>query len=127
MVADFENATIVIANTRTMMGNRHVVEKDTFTCWCTRRGDAFTIKQLRRRAYRLMELLGLRRVRLYDARSSCLTFLANNGVPDHILARWAGHTNIQTTKRRCVKPDVEDLRGAATTWDDMHGFGGEGS
>jgi hypothetical protein len=41
-------------------------------------GDAFTIKQLRRRAYRLMELLGLRRVRLYDARSSCFTFLANN-------------------------------------------------
>ncbi|WUB60717.1 site-specific integrase [Streptomyces sp. NBC_00582] len=164
---DFENATIVIANTRTMMGNRHVVEKDTKSLAGERElplpglvlgalkafralqaeerlalgeaytvsgyvlvheaGDAFTIKQLRRRAYRLMELLGLRRVRLYDARSSCLTFLANNGVPDHILARWAGHTNIQTTKRWYVKPDVEDLRGAATTWDDMHGFGGEGS
>ncbi|CAL9288858.1 hypothetical protein SUDANB51_06684 [Streptomyces sp. enrichment culture] len=57
-------------------------------------GAAFTIKQLRRRAYRLMAILGLRRVRLYDARSSCLTFLANNGVPDHILARWAGHTSV---------------------------------
>nr|WP_171111513.1 tyrosine-type recombinase/integrase [Streptomyces sp. N502] len=164
---DFENATIVIANTRTMIGNRHVVEKDTKSLAGERAlplptlvlgalkafralqaeerlalgeaytdsgyvlvheaGDAFTIKQLRRRAYRLMELLGLRRVRLYDARSSCLTFLANNGVPDHILARWAGHTNIQTTKRWYVKPDVEDLRGAATTWDDMHGFGGEGA
>ncbi|MFH8750569.1 integrase [Streptomyces rimosus] len=44
------------------------------------------MKQLRRRAYRLMELLGLRRVRLYEARSSCFTFLANNGVPDRILA-----------------------------------------
>lgn len=52
-----DNATIVIANTRTMMGNRYVVEKDTkslagerilplpalvgrtwclATCWCTR-------------------------------------------------------------------------------------------
>ncbi|WP_369368842.1 site-specific integrase [Streptomyces sp. CG4] len=123
---DLESATIVIANTRTMMGNRYVVEKDTKSLAGERdlplptpvlaalkafrarqaeeklalgeayvvsgyvlvheTGEAFTIKQLRRRAYRLMELLGLRRVRLYDARSSCFTFLANNGVPDHILA-----------------------------------------
>jgi integrase len=89
-------------------------------------GDAFTIKQLRRRAYQLMELLGLRRVRLYDARSSCFTFRANNGVPDHILARWAGHTNVKTTKRWYVKPDVEDLRGVATTWDGLHGGAAEG-
>ncbi|MGA5143127.1 tyrosine-type recombinase/integrase [Streptomyces azureus] len=158
---DLGNATIVIANTRTMMGNRYVVEKDTKPLAGERvlplpalvlaalkafralqvderlalgeayvvsgyvlvheAGDAFTIKQLRRRAYRLMELLGLRRVRLYDARASCFTFLASNGVPDHILARWAGHTNVKTTKRWYVKPDVEDLRGAATTWDGLHG------
>lgn len=158
---DLENATIVIANTRTMMGNRHVVEKDTKSLAGERdlplpapvlvalkafralqaeerlalgeayvvsgyvlvheTGVAFTIKQLRRRAYRLMELLGLRRVRLYDARAACFTFLANNGVPDHILARWAGHKNVKTTKRWYVKPDVEDLRGAAVTWDGLHG------
>ncbi|MEV3857687.1 site-specific integrase [Streptomyces sp. NPDC050095] len=158
---DLEKATIVIANTRTMMGNRYVVEKDTKSLAGERElplptlvlsalkafralqaeerlalgevyapsgyvlvhesGEAFTIKQLRRRAYRLMELLELRRVRLYDARSSCFTFLANNGVPDHILARWAGHTNVKTTKRWYVKPDVEDLRGAAATWGGLHG------
>ncbi|MFF8726292.1 hypothetical protein ACF073_07335 [Streptomyces sp. NPDC015171] len=84
-------------------------------------GEAFTIKQLRRRAYWLMEVLGLRRVRLDDARASCLTFLANNGVPDHILAGWAGHTNVKTTKKWCVKPDVEDLREAATTWGGLPG------
>ncbi|NEA15815.1 hypothetical protein G3I29_09785 [Streptomyces halstedii] len=77
-------------------------------------------------ANRLREVLGLRRVRLYDARSSCFTFLADNGVPDHILARWAGHTSIRMTKRWYVKPDVEDLRGAATTWDGLHGAGEEG-
>ncbi|WP_237773304.1 site-specific integrase [Streptomyces luteocolor] len=158
---DLENAKIVIANTRTMMGNRHVVEKGTKSLAGERdlplpapvlvalkafralqaeerlalgeayvvsgyvlvheTGVAFTIKQLRRRAYRLMELLGLRRVRLYDARAACFTFLANNGVPDHILARWAGHKNVKTTKRWYVKPDVEDLRGAAVTWDGLHG------
>ncbi|MFB6553221.1 tyrosine-type recombinase/integrase [Streptomyces sp. NPDC056405] len=158
---DLDNATITIANTRTMMGNRYVVEKDTksmagerdlplpgpvlmalrtFKALQTKErlvlgeaysdsgyvvvhetGEAFTIKQIRRRAYRLMEVLGLRRVRLYDARASCLTFLVNNGVPDHILARWAGHTNVKTTKKWYVKPDVEDLREAATTWDGLHG------
>ncbi|MEU8482260.1 tyrosine-type recombinase/integrase [Streptomyces sp. NPDC048641] len=158
---DLENATIVIANTRTMMGNRYVVEKDTKSLAGERElplpnlvlgalkafralqaeerlalgeaysvsgyvvvhasGEAFTIKQLRRLAYRLMELLGLRRVRLYDARASCFTYLANNGVPDHILARWAGHTNVKTTKRWYVKPDVEDLRGAAATWEGLRG------
>ncbi|WP_267060750.1 hypothetical protein [Streptomyces mirabilis] len=54
--------------------------------------------------------------RLYDARASCLTYLANSGVPDHILARWAGHANVKTTKTWCVKPDVEDLRPAAEAW-----------
>ncbi|MFC9424333.1 site-specific integrase [Streptomyces sp. NPDC056987] len=137
---DLDNATIAIANTRTMMGNRYVVEKDTKSMAGERElplptpvlsalkafkalqarekliageayagsgyvlvhetGEAFTIKQLRRRAYRLMEILGLRRVRIYDARSSCFTYLANKGVPDHILARWAGHTNVKTTNRR---------------------------
>lgn len=163
---DLEAATITIANTRTMMGNRYVVEKDTKSLAGERdlplpapvlaalksfralqakeklvlgeaysdsgyvvvheTGAAFTIKQLRRRAYRLMEILELRRVRLYDARSSCLTYLANKGVPDHILARWAGHTNVKTTKKWYVKPDVEDLRGAATTWDGLHGTATEG-
>ncbi|MEU4205258.1 tyrosine-type recombinase/integrase [Streptomyces sp. NPDC026294] len=163
---DLENATIIIANTRTMMGNRYVVEKDTKSLAGERAlplpapvlatlkafralqaeerlalgeaytasgyvlvhetGVAFTIKQFRRRAYRLMQLLGLRRVRLYLARAACFTYLANCGVPDHILARWAGHKNIKTTKRWYVKPDVEDLRGAATTWEGLHGGAAEG-
>ncbi|MEU9094109.1 tyrosine-type recombinase/integrase [Streptomyces sp. NPDC048428] len=83
-------------------------------------GEVHTTKQLRTRAYKLMEEAELRRVRLYDARASCFTYLANHGVPDHLLARWAGHTNVKTTKRWYVKPDVEDLRGAATTWGGLH-------
>ncbi|MFE9533367.1 hypothetical protein [Streptomyces sp. NPDC006691] len=116
-----ENATIDSANTRAMMGNRYVVEKDTKSLAGERAlplpgpvldalkafralqeeerialgeayvvsgyvlvhetGVAFTIKQPRRRAYRLMQLLGLRRVRLYLARAACFTYLANRGVP----------------------------------------------
>ncbi|MFE2967855.1 tyrosine recombinase XerC [Streptomyces sp. NPDC059340] len=78
-------------------------------------------RHLREHAYQLMHALGMRRVRLYDARHSCLSYLANNGVPDHILAAWAGHTNASFTKRKYVHVDVEDMRPAATAWDGFHG------
>ncbi|MYX76456.1 site-specific integrase [Streptomyces sp. SID3915] len=157
---DLADDTLIVANTRTMMGNKTVIEKDTKSMAGERvlplpapvkealkrfkalqaaeklalgtgyadvgymcvnvAGEVHTTKQLRTRAYKLMADIGLRQVRLYDARASCFTYLANNGVPDHLLARWAGHTNVKTTKRWYVKPDVEDLRGAATTWGGLH-------
>ncbi|MEU4307823.1 tyrosine recombinase XerC [Streptomyces rochei] len=80
------------------------------------RGRVLNGRQLRERAYKVMDRSGLRRVRLYDARASCLTYLANHGVPDHLLARWAGHADARTTKRWYVKPDVDDLRPVADTW-----------
>ncbi|MFH9038960.1 tyrosine recombinase XerC [Streptomyces sp. NPDC017966] len=85
-------------------------------------GEPMTTRQLRDYAYRLMRDLGMRRVRLYDARHSCLTYLAAVvGVPDVVLARWAGHTSAAFTKSRYVLPDVEALRPAATAWDQFHG------
>ncbi|MFE1885473.1 site-specific integrase [Streptomyces diastatochromogenes] len=78
-------------------------------------------RHLREHAYRLMRELEMRQVRLYDARHSCLSYLANSGVPDHILAAWAGHTNASFTKRKYVHVDVEDMRAAATAWDSFHG------
>ncbi|MFF3244764.1 hypothetical protein ACFYWY_13725 [Streptomyces sp. NPDC002870] len=71
-------------------------------------------RHLRVWAYKVMAENVLRRVRLYDARASRLTYLANSGVPDHILARWAGHTDVKTTKKRYVKPHVEDRRPAGS-------------
>lgn len=82
-------------------------------------GRALNGRQLRERAYMVMAENSLRRVRLYDARASCFTYLANKGVPDHLLARWAGHADVRTTKRWYVKPDVEDLRSAADTWGEL--------
>lgn len=78
-------------------------------------------RHLREHAYRLMRELEMRQVRLYDARHSCLSYLANSGVPDHVLAAWAGHTNASFTKRKYVHVDVEDMRAAATAWDAFHG------
>ncbi|MET9559974.1 MULTISPECIES: tyrosine-type recombinase/integrase [Streptomyces] len=158
---DLEAATLSIANTRTLMGNRTVVEKDTKSMAGERvlplpalvrealkafrarqakerlaagegyegtgyvlvdeLGAALNGRQLRVRAYKIMDENGLRRVRLYDARASCLTYLANNGVPDHLLALWAGHTNVKTTKKWYVKPDVADLLPAAEAWGGLAG------
>ncbi|MGI5406643.1 hypothetical protein ACQEV9_07585 [Streptomyces chartreusis] len=60
-----------------------------------------------------MERLRLRKVRLYDARYSCMTFLATSGVPDVVLAAWAGHTNAGFTTRVYVHPTPDDLRVAS--------------
>lgn len=158
---DLKAGTVDIANTRTMIGNVRVLEKDTKTASGERAlplpqwplealkrfraqqarerlaagegytdtgyvavnelGVALNTRQLREYAYKLMDTTGLRRVRLYDARHSCLTYLAVSGVPDVVLAAWAGHTNATFTKKRYVHPGVEDLRSAATAWDAFHG------
>lgn len=78
-------------------------------------------RQLREHAYRRMGELGLRRVRLYDARHAVLKALALSGVPDVILAAWAGHTNAAFTKRKYVSIVAEDMRGAADALDVFHG------
>ncbi|MFF1280701.1 tyrosine-type recombinase/integrase [Streptomyces sp. NPDC058299] len=88
-------------------------------------GAALNGRQLRVRAYKIMDENGLRRVRLYDARASCLTYLADNGVPDHLLAMWAGHTNVKTTRKWYVKPDVVDLLPAAEAWGGLAGGVGQ--
>ncbi|WP_103543325.1 tyrosine-type recombinase/integrase [Streptomyces sp. SM1] len=158
---DLKLATLETANTRTMIGNTRVLEKDTKTEAGERvlplpgpvldalkkfravqarerlaAGEGYTdtgyvvvdqfgrprnTRHLREHAYRLMRELEMRQVRLYDARHSCLSYLAVNGTPDVVLAAWAGHTNASFTKRKYVTVDVEDMRAAATAWGTFHG------
>jgi len=69
---------------------------------------------LRRRAHELMAKVGVRKVRLYDARHACLTYLAGAGVPDVVLAAWAGHADGGTlAKRVYIHPDSSHLKVAA--------------
>ncbi|MEV3988260.1 site-specific integrase [Streptomyces sp. NPDC049837] len=86
-------------------------------------GMPMNTRQLREHAYELMESLALRRVRLYDARHAVLKALALAGVPDVILAAWAGHTNAAFTKRKYVSIEAEDMRAAAEALDAFHGGG----
>ncbi|SCL73549.1 site-specific integrase [Micromonospora peucetia] len=68
----------------------------------------------RRRVYELMAKVGVRKVRPYDARHACLTYLAGAGVPDVVLAAWAGHADGGTlAKRVYVHPDNSHLKVAA--------------
>ncbi|WP_088289823.1 tyrosine recombinase XerC [Kineosporia sp. A_224] len=76
-------------------------------------GQPFKTDQLRRRLYRLMETAGVRKVRPYDARHACLTYLAANGVPDVVVSAWAGHADLSFTKRVYVHPDETHLAPAA--------------
>jgi integrase len=115
---DLDLARLSITNTRTFMGNRAVVEKDTksmagehvlplpalvhealkiFRAMQAKErlaagegyeggmyalvdelGAPLNGRQLRERTYKIMDENGLRRVRLYDARASCLTYLAQH-------------------------------------------------
>lgn len=72
-------------------------------------GAAFKTDQLRRAAYRLMKSAGVRKVRLYDARHACLTYLAVSGVPAPIVGAWAGHSDLSLAQRVYVHPSPKDL------------------
>ncbi len=128
---DLGKAALTVADARTLMGNKTVVEKGTKSLAGERRlplpdlvrealkcfennqlaeklvareryddsgyavvdelGRALDGRQLRERAYRVMDEHGLRRARLYGARASCFTYLANNGVPDRLLPMGRAH------------------------------------
>ncbi|WP_202442729.1 MULTISPECIES: hypothetical protein [unclassified Streptomyces] len=45
---------------------------------------------------------------LYDARHACLSWMANNGVPDTVVSAWAGHSDLGFTTY--VHPDPQSLR-----------------
>lgn len=72
-------------------------------------GQPFKTDQLRRAAYRLMRHAGVRKVRLYDARHACLTYLTVSGVPAPIVGAWAGHADLSMAQRVYVHPSAKDL------------------
>jgi integrase len=84
-------------------------------------GAAVKTDWLRRRAYELMEEAGVRRVRLYDTRHACLSWMANNGVPDTVVSAWAGHADLSFTKRTYVHPDPQSLKAGSDRLGDLLG------
>jgi integrase len=64
---------------------------------------------LRRQTYKAMATAMVRKVRAYDARHACLTYLAVNGVPATIVSAWAGHSDLSLVQRVYVHPSARDL------------------
>lgn len=67
-------------------------------------GAPWKTDKLRREIYKLMAAAKARKVRPYDARHSCLTYLATSGVPDVIVSAWAEHADLSFTKRSTSTP-----------------------
>ncbi|MCE7010014.1 site-specific integrase [Kibdelosporangium philippinense] len=84
-------------------------------------GAAWKTDKFRRAIYKLMAQANVRKVRPYDARHACLTYLATSGVPDVVVSAWAGHADLSFTKRVYIHPDVEHLREAADQLDELLG------
>ncbi|WP_199921398.1 tyrosine-type recombinase/integrase [Streptomyces bicolor] len=68
-----------------------------------------------------MEAAGVRRVRLYDARHACLSWMANNGVPDTVVSAWAGHSDPSFTKGVYVHPAPQSLKAASEKLSELLG------
>lgn len=84
-------------------------------------GQAVKTDWLRRRAYERMRSADVRKVRLYDARHACLSWMANNGVPDTVVSAWAGHSDLSFTKRTYVHPDQQSLKAGSEKLADLLG------
>ncbi|GLY55010.1 tyrosine-type recombinase/integrase [Lentzea sp. NBRC 102530] len=84
-------------------------------------GAAWKTDKFRRAIYKLMAQAKVRKVRPYDARHACLTYLATSGVPDVIVSAWAGHADLSFTKRVYIHPNAEHLKEAANQLDELLG------
>lgn len=84
-------------------------------------GQAVKTDWFRRRLYKLMAEAKVRKVRPYDARHACLTYLATSGVPDVIVSAWAGHADLSFTKRVYIHPNADHLKEAANQLDELLG------
>ncbi|MEV4116409.1 tyrosine-type recombinase/integrase [Nonomuraea sp. NPDC049695] len=61
----------------------------------------------------VMAKLGYEHLRRHDLRHTGLTWMADAGVPIHVLRKIAGHGSLTTT-RRCLHPDSASLVAAIT-------------
>jgi integrase len=84
-------------------------------------GAPWKTDKFRRAIYKLMAQANVRKVRPYDARHACLTYLATSGVPDVVVSAWAGHADLSFTKRVYVHPNIEHLKEAADQLDVLLG------
>ncbi|MBS4104881.1 tyrosine-type recombinase/integrase, partial [Tsukamurella paurometabola] len=65
---------------------------------------------------RMLDGLGIERVRLHDARHSCATLMHLRGVPIAVIAAWLGHSSAAFTMATYAHSQDEALKAAAQSF-----------
>ncbi|WP_249338296.1 tyrosine-type recombinase/integrase [Tsukamurella paurometabola] len=83
---------------------------------CNEGGEPLTPATLSFRWGRMLDGLGIERVRLHDARHSCATLMHLRGVPIAVIAAWLGHSSAAFTMATYAHSQDEALRAAAKSF-----------
>lgn len=78
----------------------------------TLRGTPSHPRNIQRQLVSCLAQVNLDHFSLHDLRRTCLTNLANRGLPMHQLKAYAGHTSITTTAKYYVGVSLEAMRAA---------------
>ena len=83
---------------------------------CDETGEPYHPNLLTFRWGKLLDGLGIKRVRLHDARHSCATLMHKRGVPIATIAAWLGHASAAFTMAVYTHSQDEALKGAASSF-----------
>ncbi|MCQ4083930.1 hypothetical protein NGB36_25915 [Streptomyces sp. RB6PN25] len=83
-------------------------------------GRPYRTDKLRREAYKLMDAVGVRKVRLYDARHAVLSWMANNGVPDTVVSAWVENDQGPRLTRVKQGPDLRQRKQSLSGRQDLN-------
>jgi integrase len=78
-------------------------------------GQPYTPDTLTRMWHKLTKSVGVRPIRLHDARHSCRTALHLRGAPLAVIVKWLGHADASITARIYVHSQDEALKAASAT------------
>ncbi|MGV3617981.1 MAG: tyrosine-type recombinase/integrase [Fimbriimonas sp.] len=97
-----------------VMRDRKIAEdyEDHGLVFATERGTPITLWNFAHRLTAILDRTDLPKVSPHDLRRTCLTDLANRGMPMHQLQKYAGHASITTTAKYYLASDVETQRTA---------------
>ncbi len=83
---------------------------------CDEMGRPYHPNLLTSRWGRMLDELGIERVRLHDARHSCGTLMHLRGVPIAVIAAWLGHASAAFTMAVYAHSQDDALKGAASSF-----------
>ncbi|MCF8606015.1 site-specific integrase [Gordonia sp. HY442] len=78
-------------------------------------GDAYSPAVLSRYWREMLVRVGMRHIRLHDARHTCATLMHLQGVPVSVIAAWIGHADASLTLRLYAHSQDDALRDAANS------------